>query len=315
MRILVHSSRDGEAGRYAELVRPACGDAEIFVSTTPGEAERGIGEAEIVLGWRFPSSMFVGAKRLRWIHKVSAGVDDLVTDATIPPGVVVTRSHGALIAPRMIEYVLGAIFATVQHFPRAWRQQRERRWETFMVDRARGRTVGMAGLGDIGTAIAQALHQSGMRVIGWRRSRAESSVVERLYAGADEFLPFLRACDFVVSVLPATPQTNALFNAEAFAAMKPTAYLINVGRGNAVDEHALADAVRKGRIAGAVLDVFAEEPLPTDSPLWALDDVLITPHVSGPIVPEEVVGDFLDNLARYRRGEPLHREVDRSRGY
>ena len=280
----------------------------------PAEAEQAIHEAEILLGWFFPPSMFSKAARLRWIHKVSAGVEDVAFNPDIPPGVALTRTDGSTIAPRMVEYVLGSIFAIVQRFPQAWKQQRERHWQSFPVGLAKGRTVGIAGLGEIGGAIARAMHANGMRVVGWRRTRTECPSVERVYAGQEELVPFVAASDFVVIVLP-TAATKELFSSEVFSAMKPSAYLINVGRGAAVDEEALARAILDGEIAGAALDVFVDEPLPPTSPLWGIEQILITPHVSGPIVPEDVVGCFLDNLGNYMRGEPLQRQVDRSRGY
>lgn len=314
-KILVHSPRDGEAERYASLIRAECPEVVLATSTNAEEAQERVRDADILVGWFFPRSVFAHAPRLRWVHKVSAGVEDIAFHSDIGPEVVLTRSDGAMIAPRMIEYVLGAIFGIVQHFPRAWAQQRERRWQPFPVGIARGSTAGVAGLGDIGAAIAHALALNGIGVIGWRRSRTPSSAVERVHVGDEELAAFAAACDFLVIVLPATTETKAIFSHDVFAAMKRSSWLINVGRGAVVDEIALAQAVATGTIAGAVLDVFAEEPLPQNSPLWALDNVLITPHVSGPIVPEDVVGCFLENLQRYRRGEPLRRRIDRSRGY
>jgi len=314
-RILVHSPRQDEAQRYADLIRLHSPDADIVVSTTAEDAERLIDDAEILMGWHFPPPIFKKAARLRWIHKVSAGVDDVPMDTAISAHVVLTRSNGALIAPRMIEYVVGAIFAIVQHFRQAWRQQLDRRWEAFPVGLAHGSTVGVAGLGDIGEAIAHALQRNGMRVIGWRRTQTASSGVERVYAGLAELEAFATACDFLVIVLPATASTRGIFSGEVFGAMKPSSWLINLGRGSVVDEPALIAALRGGTLAGAVLDVFAEEPLPATSPLWGLDNVLITPHVAGPIVPEDVVGCFLENFIHYRRGEPMRRQVDRARGY
>jgi glyoxylate/hydroxypyruvate reductase A len=314
-RILVHSPEGGEAARYADLVRAGRPDADIVVSTTSAEAQQAAPDAEILLGRAFPPAIFPNAARLRWIHKISAGVDDVAFNPGVSPDIVLTRTDGAMIAPRMVEYVLGAIFAIVQRFPRAWKQQCERHWESFPVGLAKGKTVGVAGLGDIGSAIAAALRLNGMGVVGWRRTPTECPSVERLYVGREALESFVAACDFVVLVLPATAETRNLFSGEVFAAMKPAAHLINVGRGAAVDEEALASALRNGRIAGAVLDVFADEPLPPTSPLWALEQVFITPHISGPIVPEDVVGCFLDNLDRYLGGEPLRRQIDRRLGY
>lgn len=314
-RILIHSPRDGEAQRYAELVRAACSDANIVISTRQADAEQAIGDAEILLGWWFPPSMFSKPTRLRWIHKVSAGVEDVALNRDIGSEVILTRTDGAMIAPRMVEYVLGTIFAISQRFPQAWKQQRERHWQSFSVGLVKGRTVGVAGLGDIGGAIARAVHDNGMRVLGWRRTRTECNSVERVYAGREELVAFVAACDFVVIVLPATPATSGLFSSGVFSAMKSSAYLINVGRGAIIDEEALASAILDGQIAGAALDVFVEEPLPPTSRLWEIDQILITPHVSGPIVPEDVIGCFLENLSSYVRGEPLRRQVDRRRGY
>jgi len=314
-RLLVHSPTPSEASQYASLIRARHPDVDIVLSTNSAEAEARVVDADIVMGSFFPPSMFARATRLRWVHKVSAGVEDVAFHPDIGPDVVLTRSDGACIAPRMIEYVLGAIFSIVQRFPRAFAQQRERRWASFPVSLARGSTVGIAGLGDIGSAIARAVAANGMQVIGWRRTPAPLPVVDRVYAGRAELPVFAAACDFLVLVLPATAETRGLFTQDVFSIMKRSAWLINVGRGATVDEDALANAIAAGRIAGAVLDVVATEPLPEHSRLWTLDNVVITPHVSGPIVPEEVIDCFLDNLDAFRRGLSLARRVDRARGY
>jgi phosphoglycerate dehydrogenase-like enzyme len=314
-KILVHSPLDGEAESYARLIGAQRPEAKVATSTTAADAQHSIADTEILVGRFFPPSVFARAPRLRWIHKISAGVEDVASNPDIRPDILLTRTDGALIAPRMIEYVLGAIFGIVQQFPRAWAQQRERRWQSFPVALARGSTVGVAGLGDIGTVIAGALAQNGMRVVGWRRTQTTCSSVERTYAGQKELASFAAACDFIVVVLPATEETRGLFSRDVFTAMKPSAWFVNVGRGSVVNEAALINAIREKTIAGAALDVFAEEPLPTESPLWSLENVLITPHVSGPIVPEDVVGCFLENLELYRRGEPLRRQINRTCGY
>jgi glyoxylate/hydroxypyruvate reductase len=314
-RILVHSPREGEARRYADLIRGQFPEACIATSTNAEEAGREAGDTEILVGWFFPRSIFAQAPGLRWIHKVSAGVEDVAFHPDLRPEVILTRTDGACIAPRMVEYVLGAIFAVVQQFPRAWQQQRERHWQQYPVGIARGSTVGIAGIGDIGSAVARAVQSNGMRAIGWRRSPVTSDCVERVYAGKAELGAFAAACDFLVIVLPATTETRNIFDGGVFSVMKKTAWLINVGRGSVVDESALARALTAGAPGGAVLDVYAEEPLPQTSPLWSMENVLMTPHVSGPIVPEDVVACFLDNYRRYRRNEPLHRRIDRSRGY
>jgi phosphoglycerate dehydrogenase-like enzyme len=315
-QVLIFTPDAREAGRYGELLRAAIDDADFTVASSADDAMRAIAQAEILFGWKFPAGLLGHARALRWIHKVSAGVEDVVFDPDLPRAVRLTRSEGAAIAPRMIEYVLGAVYMTTQHFPRALRQQQRKLWSNYLVDKAGGKVVGVAGLGDIGSLIAQALAKNGMRAFGWRRSRSAAVAgVEQIFAGRDELEPFVSACDIVVSVLPTTTETRHVFSAPVFAAMKHHAVFINVGRGASVDEDALADAVTRGVIGGAVLDVFGEEPLPQSSPLWGLEQVIITPHVSGPVVPEDVVGLFINNFRRYLAGESLHREIDLQRGY
>lgn len=314
--VLVFSPEVAEAQHYLELLhrdRPAL---RVTAASTLTDALGTGAEAEILLGWRFPAGLVGALPKLRWVHKISAGVEDLALGGTLPPGVRLTRTDGAAIAPRMVEYVLGAIYMKTQRFERAWRQQARRHWELFMVDLAAGRkTVGVAGLGDIGGTIARALSANGMRVVGWRRAAVAAEGVERVYAGIEELPDFVAECDFVVSVLPTTQETAGVFSQKIFAAMRPEAIFINIGRGASVDERALIAALRQGRIAGAVLDVFAEEPLPPESPLWGMEQVTITPHISGPLIPEDVLPLFLRNLRRYAAGEPLLREIDLERGY
>jgi len=215
----------------------------------------------------------------------------------------------------MVEYTLGAIYATTQQFPRAWAQARQRVWQPYLVERASGKVAGVAGLGDIGAQVALALKRNGMRVVGWRRSEApRPEGVERVYRGPDQLAAFASECDFLISVLPATDDTRRIFAADIFKAMRPEAVFINIGAGT-VSTIMPGDALEKGIIAGAVLDVFEREPLPSVSRLWGLQNLMITPHVSGPILPEDVLSSFLENLTRFQAGEPLHKLVDGSRGY
>jgi glyoxylate/hydroxypyruvate reductase A len=314
--ILVFSPDPAEADAYRRLVAEALPAEEIFCASKLADAAGKIAAAEILLGWRFPPGLLGQGRNLRWIHKVSAGVEDVVAAPDLPPGLRLTRTGGEVIAQRMVEYVLGAIFATTQGFHRAFRQALESRWESYPVGRARGMTVGVAGLGDIGRSIARGLNANGMKVDGWRRSNGSvDAPLRRLHVGRAALADFVSACDFVVSVLPATRETDRVFDAGVFQAMRPNAVLINVGRGNSVDERALIRAVRTRQIAGAFLDVVAEEPLPPENPLWRVDNIVITPHVSGPVLPEEVFPAFLENYVRFRDGRELLKEVDLTRGY
>ncbi|HEX2826202.1 MAG TPA: D-2-hydroxyacid dehydrogenase [Burkholderiales bacterium] len=314
-RILVYSPRAGEAEEYAALIRTARPRSNLAAAATPEAFHAEIGSAEILMGWWFPADAFRHAPRLRWIHKVSAGVEDVVYGQPHAPGVALTRSHGALIAPRMVEYVLGAIYAHTQRFDLAERQQRAKVWTLYLNGLAQGLTVGIAGLGDIGRAVAAGVARNGMRVIGWRRTPDAVQGVERVYAGRSELAAFVAACDVLVVLLPLTEETRGLFDAKLFAAMKRSAYLVNIARGAVLDERALVEALRERRIAGATLDVFETEPLPAESPLWEMASVRITPHVSGPVIPADVAGFFVDNLDRYVAGQPLERRIDETRGY
>lgn len=308
--ILVYVPERDKAEIFANLIRERFPDAALTTASDGSAVAAAIGDAEILFGYGFPSTLIENAPALRWVHKASAGVEDVVYAPKRPPGLRLTRTDGGAIAPRMVEYVLGAIFYTTQDFGRAARQQRDRRWAPYLVDVARGKTVGVAGLGDIGGAVARRLALNGMRVVGWRRSPGAVDGIATVCAGRSELQSFMGACDVVVAVLPATRETDGLFDAATLAAMRPGSVFINIGRGNCVDEAALAAALQAGRPRAAVLDVFAIEPLPAESPLWGLENLLITPHVSGPLVPEDVVGGFLENLDLYLSGRPLLREVD-----
>jgi phosphoglycerate dehydrogenase-like enzyme len=200
--------------------------------------------------------------------------------------------------------------------------QFEKKWRQKEMIKGRlpvaGKTVGIAGLGAIGMAVAQWCAALGMRVIGLRREAGlpNPEFVSEVFSSA-AIDAFLQRCDFVVLALPLTAETRGLLSAERLAAMKAGAHLINIGRGDLVDETALIEMLRTRKIAGAVLDVFQTEPLPEHHPFWQMDNVLVTPHISGNF--EEYVDrigeQFAENLARYARGEALLNVVDKARGY
>src|SRR5690606_19668854 len=202
------------------------------------------------------------AAKLRWFHKFAAGVDDIIAAGTLPDRAVLTRTDGRVFGRRMAEYVIAYMLAHTQNIPRVLQQQAQRRWRPFLTRTLAGKTVGIAGLGDIGQEIVRRAAALDMRVVGWRRTPSPAPGVERVYAGSGELHAFLGECDFLVIVLPLTPSTRGLFDDAALAAMPEGAYLINVGRGPVVQEQALLRALQSGRLAGAVLDVFDVEPLP-----------------------------------------------------
>lgn len=313
--ILVFCPEPEEAARYRELILARHPGAPIASASSAEQAEPYIDRAEVLLGWKVPAALLRRATRLRWLHITGAGVENLVLGNALPQHVRLTRCDGALLAPRMIEYVLGAIYARAQKFHLAWTQQRQRVWRPYMVDRAEGCTLGVAGLGDIGEPIARRAVANGFKVIGWRRSPKAVAGLDRVFVGREQLKEFVALCDYLVLVLPLTHATRNLFDADILSAVKRGCFLINVGRGGVIVEAALADALRAEVLCAAMLDVFAEEPLPTDHPFWTLPNLYLTPHVSGPIVPGEVASFFLRNLERYRNGLALLREVDRASGY
>lgn len=314
-KILVYAPDPDQARRYEELILQQEPDLPVVRASTADEARAHIADAEILFGWQVPKDVLRSADGLKWMHNMGAGVEGIVSPEVLPPEVVLSRTDGTLLAARMAEYVLGAVYQATQKFRRAWLQQLEGTWQQYANELAAGKTVGVAGLGDIGRVIARKAVENDMRVVGWKRSPASLPDVERVYAGRDQLTQFVGACDFVVLVLPLTAETREIIDAQVLAAMRSDAHLINVGRGAVIDERALAEALQREQIAGAVLDVFATEPLAADHPFWGLSNVTITPHISGPIVPEEVTPMFLDNLRRYRSGEPLLRVVDREKQY
>lgn len=299
--------------RYAELVRVPRGRALVRRAATPAEAAPSIGEAEIIFGWNVPRELWPKAGRLRWVQATGAGVDWALVPE-LPPEVVLTRAPGVF-GPWMTEYVLGWCLWVTQRMAAYREAQRHRRWiDHVLPDRLRGKTLVVVGLGDIGRAIARAARALGMRVLGVSRSGRPVRGVERVWrpAGLERAL---READFAVVVVPLSEATRGLVGARALGALPPSAWLLNVARGEVVDEPALLEALRSRRIAGAILDVFATEPLPALHPFWGLDNVVLTPHISGPSTPEEIAPVFNDNLARYLAGRPLRHVVDRRRGY
>ena len=243
---------------------------------------------------------------------MGAGVEQLLVPE-LPAGVRITRAAG-IFGPWMAEYALGWCLWVTQRMDGFRAQQRERRWAPVDPVPLRGQTLCVVGLGDIGGSIAKLARALGMRVIGVTRSGRASRDVLRVYRTKALRAALARA-DFVVLTLPLSDETRGLVGAAELAAMKPTAWLLNLARGPIVDEAALLAALRARRIGGAVLDVFDTEPLPADHPLWGFDNVVVTPHISGPSTPREIGPIFDDNLRRYAANRPLRHLVDRARGY
>ena len=303
-----------EVDAYARLINvPRGRDVAIHVAATEADAAAHIADVEVIYAWKLPAALYGKARRLRWLQAMGAGVDwALVPD--LRRRVIVTRAPGVF-GSWMSEYVIGWCSWVSQRMETYRAAQRERRWiGDVLPARLRGRTLTLVGIGDIGGEIARVARAVGMRVVGVSRSGRRVPHVDRVHRTV-HLHRALSAADFVAVVVPLTPATRGLIDATALAAMRPDAWLLNIGRGAVVDDAALVEALRTRRIAGAILDVFPSEPLPPEHPLWRLENAVITPHIAGPSTAEEIAPVFNDNLARWLSDQPLHHIVDRRKGY
>jgi phosphoglycerate dehydrogenase-like enzyme len=310
--ILVYHPEPGDAQGYARRIKQPRPIFTVTACSSPAEAEVHVADAEVLYAWNFPRHLLPRAKRLRWVQNMGAGVERFLIPE-LPKGVALTRIAG-IFGPWMAEYVLGWCLWHTQRTELFRAQQRESRWRQVDPLRLHGAELCIVGLGDIGRTIARAARGVGMRVSGVSQSGRKAPAVDRVYRARD-LGKLLASADFVVLTVPLTLATRGLIGARELASMKPSAWLINIGRGPLVDGEALLEALSEKRIGGAILDVFDEEPLPADHPLWKLENVVITPHISGPSTPDEIGPIFDDNLRRYLARRPLRFEVDRKRGY
>ena len=316
-----------------ERIRAAAPGARIITLSREGLTDEPIDDVEVLLrGWLSSDAfdrLLARAPRLNYVHSASAGVERALTPAARARGIVITNARGVFSRP-IAEYVLMMILAVSRRLPGLLELQRERTWQPLEGVELRDVTVGIVGLGSIGRAVGALATAFGCRVVAVRRrSEAGGSGAtdseERSFGevmldrvGGPESLPeLLGESDFVVLAAPLTAETEDMIDAAALDAMKPNAWLINVARGRLVDERALLDALRAGRIGGAVLDTFREEPLPPTSPFYDLPNVIVTPHTSWSSgrVLDRSVELFCDNLRRYAAGEPLLNVVDPAAGY
>lgn len=289
------------------------------------EVMQAIRDADAYVGFGMPRSLFVAASRLQWIHSAAAGVGSLLFPELRASDVVLTNSAGVHAVP-MAEHVLGGILYLLRQLDVAVAQQRERTWnrDPFVGGESRVRELGecralIIGAGGIGTEIARRLSALGTRCTGIRR-RPEQGAPEGFGAvfGVEALDARLPEADILIIAAPATGATRALVTAERLDHLPQGAIVVNVARGSLLDERALAERLRGGRLSGAVLDVFEREPLPSDSDLWSAPRLLLTPHVSA-TSPREYwrrqLELFTDNWARFSAGRPMRNVVDKVAGY
>ena len=248
---------------------------------------------------------------LRWLQSTWAGVTPLLK---LPLQHYRLTNIKGVFGPLMSEYVFAHLLAHERQLLAHYAANQRREWYPRRPGGLRGKTLGLLGVGSIGRHLAGTAAHFGLRVLGYSRSRTPLATLAQHY-GPGELLPMLGQCDYLVASLPSTPQTRNLLDAAALAATKPGAVLINVGRGNLLDEGALIDALARGQLAAAVLDVLRQEPLPGDHPFWRTPNLHITSHTAAPSLVADIAPIFCANFHRYRRGEALQFEVDFQRGY
>jgi phosphoglycerate dehydrogenase-like enzyme len=300
-------------GIVAEVAELAFADTvEDMVTALPG--------ADVTFAWRPRAGLlepaWEHAKELRWIQSASAGVEDLLFPALVESDVVLTNARGVFDGA-MAEYVAGLLLLMAKGLPRVLERQTRKEWRDHDAEMLAGQRVLVVGVGSIGRAIARTCRDFGMTVRGVGTTARGGDDVFRAILGVDELADACAWADVVVNVLPGVPATTHTFDAAIFEAMGPSTRFVNVGRGSTVDEEALVDALRGGKLAAAALDVFEREPLPTESPLWELSNVIVSPHMSADFAGwrEALVELFVENLERYLTGRPLKNVVDKRRGY
>ncbi|MBN1614519.1 MAG: D-2-hydroxyacid dehydrogenase [Deltaproteobacteria bacterium] len=278
-----------------------------------------LAEAEVLYGWLrvLPERLPSRAPVLKWIQTMSAGVDELPEEVRQSP-IVLTNVSGLHAVP-IGEFILGVMLMFVKQAPLCFEQKRQKQYKGFSPGLLRGRTLGIVGLGHIGRETARLAKAFGMRVCATRRSAKpgdRARYVDKVFP-LSELLGLLAESDFVVLSLPLTAETRGMIGERELRAVQPEAYLINVARGAVVDEDVLVRALQEGWIAGAGLDVFTKEPLPEESGLWDLPNVILSPHITGlmPDYLEQATRLFCENLERYRAGKRLLHRVDKARGY
>lgn len=285
-----------------------------------------LGETEVLLtNPTIPTETLLGrAPGLKWLQLTSAGVDRLAQTDLVRSGRITVTTASGIHAIPISEYVIGAMIAFAKGFPRAAKQQSRNQWQGYISPELAGATVGILGLGAIGRRVAQLAKALGMRVIAVRRSAEQRTTGEEagdpcfdVMVPASELHYVLAESDYIVLSVPLTDDTQHMIGEAELRAMKPNAVIVNIARGAVIDQPALIAALKSGAIAGAALDVTDPEPLPVDHELWSLENVMITPHISGgtPRYMDRAVDLFCDNIRRYQDGETLINVVDVARGY
>lgn len=306
------------AAAYIDAVKQA-GLADRVVLTALPRKERPTSEqlarTDALMAAMVPPGILSAMPKLRWAQSMTAGVEGWLALPDLPATLTLTCARGTH-RESMPENIVGALLYVAKPYAAAVENQKRGQWIQAVAQPLTGKTLGILGLGEIGQEVARIAAAFGMHVIGTKRRPGPMAHV-------DEVLPpegtpeILARSDFLLLLLPATPETDNLIDASRLSLMKPSAWLLNFGRGHLIKDEDLVSAVRNKKIAGAVLDVFRQEPLPTDHPFWKTDGIIVLPHIGGPHPQRDriVARLFVENLGRFLRNEPLREVVDRAAGY
>jgi len=301
-KLLVLSRDEADYQRLIEAAQLP----DLEFATEPGQADIVLGEPKLIRD-ALPS-----LANLRWVQSIYAGVEPLV-DPGQRHDYILTNARGVF-GELMSEYVFGYLLFLEKSILERIKAQEDKQWRRPESGVLRGKTIGLLGVGSIGGHLASTAKHFGMSVRGFTRESETSSQVDQYFHG-DDLLKFADGLDYLVSVLPRTKDTNQIVNRALFHALPSRAVFINVGRGNTVDESALVDALNRGKIAAAVLDVFEKEPLPPDHPFWTTPNLYMTFHTSAISYPEDLTKLFIENYHYYLNAQPLKYQVDFERGY
>jgi phosphoglycerate dehydrogenase-like enzyme len=292
-----------------------------YISASDPSADAAAGDATAILHWSGTREMlretFTKCERLRWVHSRWAGLDSLLFPELVNSDVVLTNGKGVF-SQSLGEFALAAVLYFAKDFPRMRRNQAARTWAQFEVEMIAGKVLGIVGYGDIGRAVAMRAHAMGMRVLALKRHipQEPDPLIERYYK-TTELHEMLGRCDYVVVAAPLTEETRHMMSDAEFAAMKPSAVVINIGRGAVIDEDAMVRVLNEKRIRGAGLDVVEHEPLPKGNPLYGMENVLLSPHCADNIAgwTDDSMRFFLEQYARFEKNEPLLNVVKKRLGY
>lgn len=303
---------------YLDAIKAAGLADRVAIDTLPRKARPSaeqIARTEALMAYGAPAGVLPGMPKLRWVQAMTAGVEGWLALPDLPAHLTLTCARGTH-QESMPENIIGAVLYVAKPYAAAVENQKRRKWVQSVAQPLTGKTLGILGLGAIGQDVARIAAALGMRVIGTRRRPQPMPNVAEVSRPADT-PRVLAESDFVLLLLPATPDTENFINAERLALMKSSAWLLNFGRGHLINDDDLVAAVSAKKIAGAVLDVFRQEPLPADHPFWTADGIIVLPHVGGPHPQRDrfVARLFTDNLGRFLDGTPLREVVDREAGY